>query len=97
MGLLIKKLQRQSEYLDSLQERPNVEKQAPSPSAAEGICHCGEWQTFPCDPNRKCLTCHTQSICQDCGGCRWCWWLGVTGQVRAMEIEAGWDEMEMPF
>lgn len=60
------------------------------------VCSCGQWKTFPCDPNRKCLTCQTQGICQDCGGCRWCWWLGVTGQVPTIEVEGGYGD-EMPF
>ena len=60
------------------------------------VCQCVQWETFPCKLKRKCPTCRTHGICQDCGGCRWCWWLGVTGQVPAIEEEGGYGD-EMPF
>ena len=47
------------------------------------VCACDQWETFPCDPNKQCPICQTPSICKDCGGCRWCWWLAITGQVSA--------------
>jgi len=96
MSLLIEKLHRQSEYLDSLQEKPAFENDAPSPPATEGICQCAQWKTFPTLPE-KCPTCGTRSLCPDCaGGCRWCWWLIITGRVPAVE-EVGHYRNEFPF
>ena len=60
------------------------------------VCICDQWQTFPCDLITQCQTCQTRSICQDCGGCRWCWWLTVTDQVPAIEVEGGHGD-GMPF
>ena len=60
------------------------------------VCSCDQWQTFPCDSDRRCPTCQTYGICPDCGGCRTCWWEGVkAGRVPKVDVESGWDDM--PF
>jgi len=97
MSLLIEKLQRQSEYLDRLQERRVGIENVAGSSEKQIECQCDQWQTFPCDTSRKCETCHTFGICPDCAGCRTCWWEGVkAGKVPRVEVEKN-SEYEPPF